>query len=906
MVRDTNARNNIITVYAIVGLVVLSIAFDRTGLCEEIDLWAGASNGVLDAYEILQTCPDDITAVLNSERDSSLDYGRLMVNGVSLPPIGLCLYNQSGLSTTISTGMPEWDEFIEGQIDLVHESGMNYISLNMFNPTAYNGPAFPSAEDLLDEHNWNWRMRDAMLDYAAQQGVSIIMKMNVHSFPHWWMEQYPEEQQTDQYGDKWDVISFGNEEYREIIGKIILTIVERYQNHPAVLGWDVRVGSTSENNYAPPYTVDILNPPTTVCDYSDGALARFHEWLRNRYETDAALQAAWGDESVTLDAAAMPEPLEDLETSSPLDVIPYINTAGDSRRSFYDWTKFRLEQKNADAFYFGALVRQQDPNHIVITDPAFAPLQLVDFKSGQNDGSLYYQSDVFDGINLHPRIGHEDESRNFNQSRFGLYSFNRYTRHNNKLGFWSMEETSEMISDIDEDNLWKLKSIMAMNAATGIGHGMVSGNEDADDEDKMLPAWSSVEFDEFKKYRSIFSAPNLAPGRAGVAVLSDETNQGYYYWLSGNLRPMGDRVTFLESLFDQALDYDVITSEEIIANPDVVDQFQAVMAIDLPRLPLEAANILAAYRDGGGGLFIGGMTGIYDIYGNPDASSLEALLGASISEFNQDAAAISAWGFDGDDPLLDDMTLSRINNMYYIPKFDLEASGYEALGHLLSDPDAATVGRKDKTVFWFPKISIDKPEIIDPFQQNLWELWGVSPLAIAEDGVEACGGNYRFVFTRNTVDVTVPFEPQEADAGTLVWDWLSMAQVDIIEAGETAEAHFTTSENESYFLGFTPMTQELQLVAAQGAYIDRIERNDNNNRLSAALYRATLPDEITVVVYSGDQDIESVGVVGGELIDLQLNDTETAWIIRVRPSNSVLTINAYTFELVNVQVWELY
>jgi hypothetical protein len=115
--------------------------------------------------------------------------------------------------------------------------------------------------------------------------------------------------------------SFSSEKYRELSHRAMVAFIEhletKYGDH--IVGYQVGNGFGGEwlpfNSFweSPPGAP----PPTKfgVEDYSPPARAAFRNWLKAKYKSDAAIQAAWHDRKVTLDSAEIPNEVERYSTT---------------------------------------------------------------------------------------------------------------------------------------------------------------------------------------------------------------------------------------------------------------------------------------------------------------------------------------------------------------------------------------------------------------------------------------------------------------------------------------------------------------------------------------------------------------------------------------------------------------
>jgi hypothetical protein len=121
--------------------------------------------------------------------------------------------------------------------------------------------------------------------------------------PAWWLARYPDEGQEHRdlgNGDPfhWRV-SFASQRWREAIREPLERFIAYCEAHYAdrMWGYHLCAGDCGEWSYA---------WKSVASDFSAPQAAGFRAWLRARYGSDAALQAAWRDTSVTLATAAVP------------------------------------------------------------------------------------------------------------------------------------------------------------------------------------------------------------------------------------------------------------------------------------------------------------------------------------------------------------------------------------------------------------------------------------------------------------------------------------------------------------------------------------------------------------------------------------------------------------------------
>jgi hypothetical protein len=685
-------------------------------------------------------------------------------------------------------------------------------------------------------------------------------------------------------------VTFNNPAYWTWADALLTRFIAHYRDHPALLAWDFRVGE-GENNYAPPYTGNVFNPPDTWCDYSPQALTNFRAWLADRYGSDAALQTAWLSPTVTLNTAMIPHPQAEITPTNQTEILPYVNGPGDVRPDFYDWHLFRLDEKVAETAHFAGLFRLMDPNHLILSDPAYVPLNSGNrLRWGTIDGETLYRSSDIDAVVRHPRIGHTDQPHSFNSQRIGLGMTDQYAAHHGTLSTWANEETSEVIArGGDQENLWRLDSVAALHAAMGQGDGWVTGSVT----DPMLPAWSDSERAEVRRLAGLYTAPGLQSPRPRIAVLADPRGDVFDYYVAGPtavpLRRGPDREAFLDSLWTHGLAYDILTVDDVRLAPDRLADYAAILILNQPRLPLDVAQALTVYRDDGGGLFVGGHTGIFDELGRPDSAALETLLDVTLT--GQQNSGYETWTFDNvPDPLLEGLQGVQYadDNLYYVPTFNLMAAGYTPIGRLNDAPLAVTVGYKGKTIFWFPRLTTAVPESLPVFQRNLWRFFGVEPQVSGTGQVEVAGQSYLSVFSSVSQTVQVSYPPTMT--GALVWDWNAMDLVGPVPPGSQPELTLNAEMNSTAFLGTFWPGEEPQLVAVSGASLARTEYQPATETLAVALYRAVPGLQVQVAIHTGDFQVEDVTVRGGGLDHTGYDRSGQVYVVQVTPTEERLTV----------------
>ena len=120
-----------------------------------------------------------------------------------------------------------------------------------------------------------------ILDAAHESGISVIMGTPTYAMPPWLARKHPEimaDKRTGQpipYGHRQNM-DYSSPIFLTYAERIIRKIVERYANHPAVIGWQVD------------------NEPGTEVLFNDGTFQAFRKYLADKYGTVQNLNKRWG------------------------------------------------------------------------------------------------------------------------------------------------------------------------------------------------------------------------------------------------------------------------------------------------------------------------------------------------------------------------------------------------------------------------------------------------------------------------------------------------------------------------------------------------------------------------------------------------------------------------------------
>ncbi|HWB31929.1 MAG TPA: alpha-amylase family protein [Acidobacteriaceae bacterium] len=197
---------------------------------------------------------------------------------------------------------------------------------------------------------YDWADYDKMMDLAHANGLKVILAEFTTCAPEWAFRRYAHARYLaadgsaaeSEIGGSTAVGGFpglclDNEDARALAEKFLTAMVERYRNHPALLGYDV----WNENSY-PGGGARNMN-----C-FCGASKEKLREWLRQKYGSLEAVAKNWGRYSC--------ETWEDV--NPPGSIGPYAQSL--------DWLEFRTDNVFRLLKWRVDLIRRLDPKHLVV------------------------------------------------------------------------------------------------------------------------------------------------------------------------------------------------------------------------------------------------------------------------------------------------------------------------------------------------------------------------------------------------------------------------------------------------------------------------------------------------------------------------------------------------------------
>ena len=157
---------------------------------------------------------------------------------------------------------------------LMEEAGINVTRLAEF--------AWSKLEP--EEGSFDFSWLDKVINILSRHNIKVVLGTPTASPPMWLVKKYPQILPVDKDGHIMGPggrrhYCYNSPEYRELTRKIVTAMAEHYKNNPNVIGWQIdnELGCHESNR----------------C-YCDNCLAKFREWLKNKYGTIEDLNEAWG------------------------------------------------------------------------------------------------------------------------------------------------------------------------------------------------------------------------------------------------------------------------------------------------------------------------------------------------------------------------------------------------------------------------------------------------------------------------------------------------------------------------------------------------------------------------------------------------------------------------------------
>lgn len=154
----------------------------------------------------------------------------------------------------------------------------------------------------LDDGVYDFSVVDAAIyEILANHEDTYIMISNQLDVPTWWEEKYPEEMVVTSNGSDAGGVSYASDKFVEDATAVNLAMLEHMMQQPyanRIIGSTLTSCRTAEWLW--------YGSGQYATDMSEVNQKKFRQWLTETYQTDAALQEAWNNSTVTLETATVP------------------------------------------------------------------------------------------------------------------------------------------------------------------------------------------------------------------------------------------------------------------------------------------------------------------------------------------------------------------------------------------------------------------------------------------------------------------------------------------------------------------------------------------------------------------------------------------------------------------------
>jgi beta-galactosidase len=259
---------------------------------------------------------------------------------------------------------------------------------------------------------------ELLLKLAEARGLRVVVQIYLDSAPDWVGERYPDGQFVDRSGaviksQASPGFCIDHPGVRGEIVKFLRALSERANRSPALYGWDVWSEPHVINWAEFPY---LSNPEFCYCPNSQ---ARFREWLKAKYGSLEALNAAWYRGFERWDQVEPPR------SSTILSYTDYL-----------DWRAFIDDKLAGDLKTRVNSIRSADATHPITSHAAVPGLftSPTDGYGDPDDWKMAATADYF-GTSLYPKHAASTRPWPFPMIAAGL-DFTRSSGHSYGKGFW--------------------------------------------------------------------------------------------------------------------------------------------------------------------------------------------------------------------------------------------------------------------------------------------------------------------------------------------------------------------------------------------------------------------------------------------------------------------------------------
>ncbi len=266
------------------------------------DSYLTLSNGFIDQKFVTfrVTGTEDANEKLISSVENVNGSPSIVINGQPVSPVMYC--------------RPEQSSSLPGCEETIVNSGISLYATRLSSELE----VFWKDYEQFDFAEFDASVYDIM---AVNGDAKILLCITLWA-PNWWMklpenqgelviQHYRDREQNTDKGystpEKSMGVSFSSLKFRSEASKALMRLIEHVKGqsyYNKLFGFQICAGATYE------WMVFQSGTLESSVDYSEASRRGFEIYLRNKYKTQAALRAAWGDSTVTFATAEIPDSTE--------------------------------------------------------------------------------------------------------------------------------------------------------------------------------------------------------------------------------------------------------------------------------------------------------------------------------------------------------------------------------------------------------------------------------------------------------------------------------------------------------------------------------------------------------------------------------------------------------------------
>ena len=227
-----------------------------------------------------------------------------------------------------------------------------------------------------DGKSYNFENIKGALEEILQANPDAKILVRVRCYPpDWWINKYPADTFRNTKGELMKKYkgagSTFSERFRKDCAKALSVIIDYCEKNysQSIVGYHPGSGNSCEWFYPDVREVDWIG-------YEESAQVSWRKWLTKKYKTDANLQSAWNDPSVSLKTATVPLPEERNKAYCLIDPK--------TQMKLFDCNAFRQDAMVDTMLYLSKTIRKKVPNKLSVL--FYGYVTITDIKGAANPG----------------------------------------------------------------------------------------------------------------------------------------------------------------------------------------------------------------------------------------------------------------------------------------------------------------------------------------------------------------------------------------------------------------------------------------------------------------------------------------------------------------------------------------